>query len=929
MTHPPDAKPPKRKRPDAPQGQAPPSTQTKAQAQRDAAEVKRLMTRLANHGWSDVLSGVGDPDRDMLMRLTFGRDGRMMRPALDAIYETGGVGAAIIDLVADDATRPRFTLEADDDLSGVEKAMRHIPVSDGVSGRRFGARLAINRALKLARLYGGAAIIVSARDGAPASAPLDKASLLSVDRLLVHNRHELRPLRYNLRGEVVTYQLHSETAHQGTLAPEATGQGAQAGPDGRAGGLEVHASRVFPVFGTELAAHRSASVNGWGDSVLERVMRELRSTMFVEDHATRTTARKNVPVLFTDGLDEMLSKDPQAIRAKARIMMEQMSLLRLLLLDGRDKMQNFDTSLAGFSDLLDAFPYRLAAAARIPVTRLYGMSPAGFSTGDTDQDLYYNLVQGSAVDLYVQPFYQWVAELLMLAQEGPTQGQAPEVWELTCGPLREPTQKERTEAVTAATNNVTALYSAGLLLPQEARANLREHYSLDDDAWAAKSSQQAQGISDEARIREARLAYPSGVLHLNPDVANPLRQMLGLPPWSEQDRADFLAHHGQAQGAGAPQEDGNPQEGSNPQATPNASPSLTRNAQESVWRRTWVPTAEMAEEARQGLELRKTFKRGGTSIGVRRATQLANRQPVRLSTIRRMVSYFKRHAVDKQAPGWEDRTNPSAGWIAWLLWGGDAGKAWAERLWKQTQDERAASNNTTPPTARGGKMGQRGHALAHTARLRGRIAEPATFGDATFGGSGAVLLQGVRLSLHAPEGESAAQGCAVVCRIPAPLDALIYRDDPKRVPHMTLAYFPAVAPGERARFLEVLREAASESSGGRVFLSSMLSAIVDQDARTVFYQHVHHDTIALYALRSEIIEDARLYGWQATFPDEFMPHVTLAYADDPRATFAGQAVSGSWFVDQLEVWFGDEEPVVIPLGEEAEEEEEDLSPSMQ
>lgn len=850
--------PPKRK---------PPSPQTSSAEQK--AEVKRLMMRLANHGWSDVLSGVGDPDRDMLMRLTFGRDGRMTRPALDAIYETGGVGAAIIDLVVDDATRPRFTLEADDDLSGVEKAMRHIPVSDGVSGRRFGARLAINRALKLARLYGGAAIIVSARDGAPASAPLDKASLLSVDRLLVHNRHELRPLRYNLRGEVVTYQLHSETAHQGTLAPEATGQGAQAGPDGRAGGLEVHASRVFPVFGTELAAHRSASVNGWGDSVLERVMRELRSTMFVEDHATRTTARKNVPVLFTDGLDEMLSKDPQAIRAKARIMMEQMSLLRLLLLDGRDKMQNFDTSLAGFSDLLDAFPYRLAAAARIPVTRLYGMSPAGFSTGDTDQDLYYNLVQGSAVDLYVQPFYQWVAELLMLAQEGPTQGQAPEVWELTCGPLREPTQKERTEAVTAATSNVVALHSAGLLLPDEARANLREHYSLDDEAWAKRATQ--------------------------PAPAPP-------PPSTPTDEQ---ATDGQALNT------------------------LTRNAQESVWRRTWVPTAEMAEEARQGLELRKTFKRGGTSIGVRRATQLANRQPVRLSTIRRMVSYFKRHAVDKQAPGWEDRTNPSAGWIAWLLWGGDAGKAWAERLWKQTQDERAASNNTTPPTARGGKMGQRGHALAHTARLRGRIAEPATFGDATFGGSGAVLLQGVRLSLHAPEGESAAQGCAVVCRIPAPLDALIYRDDPKRVPHMTLAYFPAVAPGERARFLEVLREAASESSGGRVFLSSMLSALVDQDARTVFYQHVHHDTIALYALRSEIIGDAKLYGWQATFPDEFMPHVTLAYADDPRATFAGQAVSGSWFVDQLEVWFGDEEPVVIPLGEEAEEEEEDLSPSMQ
>ena len=54
-----------------------------------------------------------------------------------------------------------------------------------------------------------------------------------------------------------------------------------------------------------------------------------------------------------------------------------------------------------------------------------------------------------------------------------------------------------------------------------------------------------------------------------------------------------------------------------------------------------------------------------------RARDLANGRNVSPRTIKRMVSYFARHAGDRTAPGWKSRTDPSAGWIAWLLWGGD------------------------------------------------------------------------------------------------------------------------------------------------------------------------------------------------------------------------------------------------------------------
>jgi len=93
------------------------------------------------------------------------------------------------------------------------------------------------------------------------------------------------------------------------------------------------------------------------------------------------------------------------------------------------------------------------------------------------------------------------------------------------------------------------------------------------------------------------------------------------------------------------------------------------------------PTEEMAEEAQRGLDWRKEFNRGGTSIGVARANQLVNRENLSESTVNRMKSFFSRHEVDKEAQGFRrgEEGYPSAGRIAWALWGGDVGFAWSKR----------------------------------------------------------------------------------------------------------------------------------------------------------------------------------------------------------------------------------------------------------
>jgi hypothetical protein len=100
---------------------------------------------------------------------------------------------------------------------------------------------------------------------------------------------------------------------------------------------------------------------------------------------------------------------------------------------------------------------------------------------------------------------------------------------------------------------------------------------------------------------------------------------------------------------------------------------------------TFKPTQRMASAARRGLRLRAKFHRGGTQVGVDRAHQLAEGRELAEADVKAMHSFFARHAVDKETKShaWNSDTDPSAGFIAWLLWGGDAGKAWADRTAKR------------------------------------------------------------------------------------------------------------------------------------------------------------------------------------------------------------------------------------------------------
>lgn len=101
------------------------------------------------------------------------------------------------------------------------------------------------------------------------------------------------------------------------------------------------------------------------------------------------------------------------------------------------------------------------------------------------------------------------------------------------------------------------------------------------------------------------------------------------------------------------------------------------------------------EEAKRGLEWRKEFGRGGTSVGVNSARYIINNTTAGAEKVRHIAKYFPRHEVDKRAEGYRPGEDgyPSNGRIAWALWGGEAGKSWSQKLVRamNKRDEQAKS----------------------------------------------------------------------------------------------------------------------------------------------------------------------------------------------------------------------------------------------
>ena len=91
----------------------------------------------------------------------------------------------------------------------------------------------------------------------------------------------------------------------------------------------------------------------------------------------------------------------------------------------------------------------------------------------------------------------------------------------------------------------------------------------------------------------------------------------------------------------------------------------------------------VSNNAKRGRELNEAVgNKCATKIGKLRSKQLADKEAISVSTIKRMYSYLSRAEVY-----YDQGDKESCGYISYLLWGGKSAKTWAESKLKQIEKQ--------------------------------------------------------------------------------------------------------------------------------------------------------------------------------------------------------------------------------------------------
>jgi len=133
-----------------------------------------------------------------------------------------------------------------------------------------------------------------------------------------------------------------------------------------------------------------------------------------------------------------------------------------------EQVENIAVNFAGVPESMDRVMMEVAAAAGMPVTLLWGRSPAGQNaTGESDWQNWYEEVASYQDDVLLTPVKRLV-ELVMLSKQGPTGGKVPDSWKLEWNPLREMSDSERSQWQTAVATFLAVLVREQIIEPEEA-----------------------------------------------------------------------------------------------------------------------------------------------------------------------------------------------------------------------------------------------------------------------------------------------------------------------------------------------------------------------------------------------------------------------------------------------------------------------------
>lgn len=359
------------------------------------------------------------------------------RVQMEAMYRSSWIVGAVVDCVAEDMTRAGISLTTDmkpDDQQKLDQAMERTQIWD-----------ALCDTIKWGRLYGGA-IAVMLIDGQKMATPLNIESvgegqfkgLLVLDRWLV--QPSLDDLVTELGPDLGKPKFYDVVADSMALKRE-----------------RIHYSRVLRIDGVDLPYWQRISENLWGQSVIERLFDRLLAFDSTTQGVAQLVYKAHLRTLKVQNLRDIIATGGPAFEG----LIKQIDLIRryqsnegLTLLDSSDEFQVDQYTFAGLDDVLLQMAQQLSGASEIPLTRLFGQSPAGLNaTGDGEMKQYHEGINTKQERRLRMPLTRLIEVMARSAL-----GKAlPDGWSFTFNSLQ---RMSDTEKATIATQTTTAVLDA-------------------------------------------------------------------------------------------------------------------------------------------------------------------------------------------------------------------------------------------------------------------------------------------------------------------------------------------------------------------------------------------------------------------------------------------------------------------------------------
>lgn len=372
-----------------------------------------------------------------------------------AAYRSDWIARKVVDIPAFDMIRERRNWQAaPDQIEMLEAEEARLQVWPKLA-----------RAIRLARLYGGSALVLGVGDPDP-SQPLRPDSIRrgGLEYIHVASRYEItagqvdRDAASPRWGEPIDYTMSRSNGSQ----------------------LRLHPSRVIPFVGAEVPD--LAYSHGWGDSVLQALDEAVKNAGLAAGGIAQLLQEAKVDVFKIPGF--MANVGDEAYRRKVvdRISLanQAKSTINGLLMDSEEDYQQKQISFQQLPDVLRLYLQIAAGAADIPATRLLGQSPAGLNaTGESDLRNYYDRL-ASEQEVYLRPRLERLDEALIRSALG---ARPPEV-HFAFAPLWQISEKEKADIFKTKADGARALAGTGgmspPLLPIEALSDALVNTFVED-----------------------------------------------------------------------------------------------------------------------------------------------------------------------------------------------------------------------------------------------------------------------------------------------------------------------------------------------------------------------------------------------------------------------------------------------------------------